>query len=68
MNPSPLKASEVEALTFIYTPRVRAAQTAAGHPWVSRSGALGMAIAWVLLAGLAWVELAGAAVPESYGL
>ena len=63
MHRSTLRASEVEALTFIYAP-------AAPRPWAPPvgSGAVGMAVSWVLIAALTWIKFAACAVPESYGL
>ena len=59
-----LKASEVEALTFIYAP------DGVPRPWNPRvsSGTVGMALSWALVAGLAWMKFAAVTAPESYGL
>jgi hypothetical protein len=66
MNRPILKASEVEALTFIYAP----ATDGVPRPWNPRvsSGTVGMALSWALVAGLAWMKVAAVTAPESYGL
>ena len=71
MNAPPLKASEIEALTFIYTPDAPALFGQMSPKWVkrARSGSgLMVAIAWVVVAALAWVEFASRTAPESFGL
>ncbi|HYM26654.1 MAG TPA: hypothetical protein VET66_00765 [Steroidobacteraceae bacterium] len=64
MNNSTLKASEVEALTFIYTPAARGAT----RFWTPRSGTVGVALSWTLVAALAWIKFAAVTPPESHGL
>lgn len=66
MNRSTLHASEVEALTFIYTP----AGQGAPRPWTPRvgSGTVGVALCWALVAALAWIKFAAVTAPERYGL
>ena len=66
MNRSILKASEVEALTFIYAPATQGAP----RPWTPRlsSGTVGSALSWALVAALAWIKLAAVTAPDSYGL
>jgi hypothetical protein len=66
MNRSTLKASEVEALTFIYAPATQGAPL----PWSPRvsSGTVGVALSWALVSALAWIKFAAGTSPESYGL
>ena len=66
MNRSTLKASEVEALTFIYAPATQGAPL----PWNPRvsSGTVGIALSWALVAALAWIKFAAVTAPESYGM
>jgi len=66
MNRSTLKASEVEALTFIYMPAAQGAP----RPWTPRvgSGTVGVAFSWALITALAWIKFAAFTAPESYGL
>ena len=66
MNRSTLKASEVEALTFIYAPATQGAPLARS-PRVS-SGTVGVALSWALVAALAWIKFAAVTGPESYGM
>ena len=66
MNRSTLRASEVEALTFIYTPAARGASRP-GIPPVG-SGTAGVAFSWALVAALAWIKFAAFTAPERYGL
>src|SRR5262249_43480482 len=65
MNQSTLKASEVEALTFIYAPDDPFGSLRRLGP---RAGTRGYAIGWLLLAGITWLRLAAFTAPESYGL
>jgi len=67
MHRSTLKASEVEALTFIYTPAAQGAP----RPWTPRvgSGTVGVAFfSWALIAALAWSKFAAFTAAERYGL
>lgn len=66
MNSPTLKASEVEALTFIYAPATRGAPLFRNPRAGSRTA--GMALSWALLAALAWIKFAAVGAPESYGL
>jgi len=71
MHSPRLSALEVEALTFIYTPRApREDFEATRRKWAlrARTGTGAMALAWIVVAGLGWVEFAARTVPESYGL
>ena len=63
MNSPALKASEVEALTFIYTPSDPLESARRLAPRLG-SGALGVAVGWVLLAGITWVRLATCGAPR----
>jgi hypothetical protein len=60
MDTRPLKALEVEALTFIY-PAARSGPEAmdrpARRPWLPRPATVGLAVVLVALVALAWVLL-----------
>lgn len=60
MDTRPLKALEVEALTFIYPAapaEVGAGDRPARRPWRPRPATVGIAVVLVALAALAWVLL-----------
>jgi hypothetical protein len=60
VNPSPLRAREIEALTFIYTPTQRSAGAASAHdadtpPRLPARPLVGAAVAAVVFGALAWI-------------